>query len=543
MPNVPAFATYNVNKLAHPALFQQCPASSLTASAMDPEDDRLDDIQVQRPSKKPRKGEHSLVKSEPDDIQVIIIDDSDTEDAKRSIRLKPEPESPDHHDDDYNDPDYTEQDTKPTKPSSAPSSTNKKPDVKPVKTTMIASFDESEMPEAPGPPVEDGQVDTDDIGLEGRSSSERRIIKMLRMAMHPDTPETEATQAMTIARRMLEKCNLDEVELRSAAEKTTSTTLATGLVEVRLTMRATGKKVPMTEWILDLAQCVGRNFGIGQFYQSFNGYYSSKPLGKSSVTFYGLKKNCQLAAFGFTTYFERIHRLCMDFHVTKEQYERSKESKWYMMSRGGYTRMSKRSYCEGAVARLSESVNKAIFERQKAREKAEQERRKRKERYEKALRRGTEQCAPYDKKKGKKKEEGDVVKKEQDILERSSADQCTPGDEKKKEKDEEEMVKKEEAVLVVDDGDHDDYYEGGQWTSEDLKQMAEDRKKEDAAEEREMSLVTLTEEAPKKALEEAGIKLSSAKRRASTTFSNADAHRKGHADASSFDLNRQVICG
>lgn len=490
---------------------------------MHPEHDhhQFDDIHVNRPSKRPRKAEHSTVKSEPDDIEVIIIDDSDTEDAKRSIRLKPEPESPDHHhDDDFKVTDYTELDIKPTKPikkptkPSSPSSTDKKPDVKPMKTTMVASFDESEMPEAPGPPVEDGQADTDDVGLEGRSSSERRIIKMLRMAMHPDTPETEATQAMTIARRMLEKCNLDEVELRSAAEKTTSTTLATGLVEVRLTMRTSGKKIPMTEWILDLAQCVARNFGIGQFYQSFNGGYRNYPLGKSSVTFYGLKKNCQLAAFGFTTYFERIQRLCMDFQVTKEQYEASEERERYMMSRGGYTRMSKRSYCEGAVARLSESVNKAMFERQKAREKAEQERRKRKERYEKALRRGTEQCAPYDKKKGKK------------------------------EKNEADMAKKEEAVLVVDDGDDgNDYYMGGGWTSEELKQMVEDGKKQDAAEEREMSLVTLTEEAPKKALEEAGIKLSSAKRRATTTFSNAEAHRKGHADASAFDLNRQVICG
>lgn len=117
--------------------------------------------------------------------------------------------------------------------------------------SMIAKFDETDMRAAPGPPISEKSVGagSSDAGLDGKTSMQVRIIKMLRLGLHPDTPEHEAKQSMKIANHLLTRYNISKVDMQQAAKEDCSPCLDYGAVKVRLFMRATENKVKLYNWI------------------------------------------------------------------------------------------------------------------------------------------------------------------------------------------------------------------------------------------------------------------------------------------------------
>ncbi|KAL7500387.1 hypothetical protein ACHAWT_008141 [Skeletonema menzelii] len=232
-------------------------------------------------------------------------------------------------------------------------------------------IDDVDVPDCPGAAFEEdeekkGNTDnTDDVDL----SIKQRIIKLLNTGLHNESNEHEAKNAMKLARRLLDRYNLDQAVLlrergdgslndfSTTNDKDNESSLHGGIVTVHILNRR--KTVPlssMPRWLEHLIAPVTANFRADAFISFSNGRYTA---GKCSVSFFGIKTNAQLAAYAFKTAAERIAFMTVSYEPPRSQGERKQASQ---------TRTARLSYAMGIVAGLDRDVKKGLQEEEQKRE-------------------------------------------------------------------------------------------------------------------------------------------------------------------------------
>ena len=135
------------------------------------------------------------------------------------------------------------------------------------------------------------------------SEVKSRIVKMLNMAMKPDGNENEAKKAMKLARREMQKHNLQQFELLQEAKTEEAESLRGGYVTLKCFNSRTDELLPkMPRWISFLMNPVGDNFDV----KSFKRRTYSGPKHSFEIVFYGLYLNCQVAAWAMKVAIEKI---------------------------------------------------------------------------------------------------------------------------------------------------------------------------------------------------------------------------------------------
>ncbi len=130
-----------------------------------------------------------------------------------------------------------------------------------------------------------------------------RIGKMLDLALHVDTPRAEAERAMCMARREMNRHNLEQLRVTErAAELRQQENFAGGAYAVSLRNERTLSIVfSKYAWLRVLISACCRGFDVNYYFD----IQKSLPL----VVFYGLRSSAELAARSFARYFEHMEQL------------------------------------------------------------------------------------------------------------------------------------------------------------------------------------------------------------------------------------------
>ncbi|KAK1740166.1 hypothetical protein QTG54_009116 [Skeletonema marinoi] len=239
-------------------------------------------------------------------------------------------------------------------------------------------IEDEDLPACPGAAFEEedegdnqekeGNTDvTNDVDL----SIKQRIIKLLNTGLHNESNEHEARNAMKLARRLLDRYNLDQAVLlkergngslndfSTTNDKDNGSALHGGIVTVNILNRK--KTVPlssMPRWLESLIAPVIANFRVDAFV-SFSKATRYTSCGKCSVSFFGIKTNAQLAAYAFKTAAERIAFMTASYEPPRSEGARKQASQ---------TRTARLSYALGMVAGLDRDVKREIQEEEQKRQ-------------------------------------------------------------------------------------------------------------------------------------------------------------------------------
>jgi len=245
-------------------------------------------------------------------------------------------------------------------------------------------IEDEDVPDCPGAAFEEEEEEGDNNkGKEGSTdetndvdlSIKQRIIKLLNTGLHNESNEHEAKNALKLARRLLERHNLDQAVLLKErgdgslnAFSTTNdkdndgSTLHGGIVTVNiLNRRNTLPLSSMPRWLENLIAPVTANFRVDAF-MSFSKAKGFMSRGQCSVSFFGIKTNAQLAAYAFKTAAERIAFMTASYEPPR----------WNGMDgrrkQASRTRTARLSYAWGIVAGLHEDVKRGLQEEEEKRQ-------------------------------------------------------------------------------------------------------------------------------------------------------------------------------
>lgn len=166
-----------------------------------------------------------------------------------------------------------------------------------------------------------------------------KIRKMLDLALHPGTPEHEATQAMRRAQREMEKYNLDQARVMLETSSAADATVAANVFWVRVRTEA-GKHPSFWRWMTDLLLSVSNAFQCKSFYTADD----------IRFTTYGPEESASAAIEAFVRYAKYI-----------DQRTRSHRPACVMSRSGGMTplqlatalRTERIAFCNGMVSGLA----------------------------------------------------------------------------------------------------------------------------------------------------------------------------------------------
>lgn len=187
-------------------------------------------------------------------------------------------------------------------------------------STIEVIIDEKDLPSCPGAKV--SQDDENGSSCGGLSTNKRvdhsikqRIVKLLNTGFHGESNEHESRNAMKLARRLMERYNLDKAMLLqergdgslndfSTANDDDGSALHGGIVTAKIRNRKSTKPLSsLPRWHDFLIQTVCMNFHVEAFKTLARN--SPRRTGECSVTFYGIRTNAQLAAYAFKIASER----------------------------------------------------------------------------------------------------------------------------------------------------------------------------------------------------------------------------------------------
>ncbi|KAL3779519.1 hypothetical protein HJC23_011155 [Cyclotella cryptica] len=189
---------------------------------------------------------------------------------------------------------------------------------------------EEDIPTCPGKNCTTGREDESKYSGDENSPGEnnvdqtikQRIIELLNTGFHPKFKqkfeEMEAENAMKLARRLMERYNLDQsVFLQERGDKSLndfSTTndesncpsaLRGGIVNVSIRNRKKGTALTsLSPWMEFLVHPICSNFHVDAF-KSISRATKYKE-GECTISFYGIKTNAQLAAYAYKISIQRI---------------------------------------------------------------------------------------------------------------------------------------------------------------------------------------------------------------------------------------------
>lgn len=197
-------------------------------------------------------------------------------------------------------------------------------------------------------------------------SIKQRIVKLLNTGFHCGSNENEAKNAMKLARRLMERYNLDQsVLLRERGDgslndfSTTNddkdgSTLGGGIVTVRIYNRKKARALSsLPRWMDFLVQPICANFHVDAF-KSLSRETAYR-AGECSISFYGIRTNSQLAAYAFKISSERISFMTANYNPSE------------VFGIKSDTKNSRLSYALGIVIGLDRSVTEELHKEEKRR--------------------------------------------------------------------------------------------------------------------------------------------------------------------------------
>jgi hypothetical protein len=282
-----------------------------------------------------------------DDEEEDIVDYSDDEeDVESSDATESE--------DEESDGDY-----KPAAVEVSPRKRKREPRKAPLPPLEVL-MDEKDVPMAPGKPhaVEKGTMQ-EMATLDASNAKDAdqvvkdRIVKLLNTGFHESSNEHEAKNAMKLAQKLMKRHNLSQALLlqeRDAKQEDDDQVLKGGMVTVRILNRKTRQPAQLQRWISELMHPISENFSVKSYYQRSQGY-------SSSVTFYGIYTNSQLAAYAFRVATENISQMMTEYIPTKRTYGAQVS-----------TRTSRLSYALGIVRGIGKEVDAHLRREERERE-------------------------------------------------------------------------------------------------------------------------------------------------------------------------------
>ncbi len=224
-------------------------------------------------------------------------------------------------------------------------------------------LDAEDVPMCPGQRPTDeedeGQCSTNEKDSNDVDHSiKQRIVKLLNTGFHAESNENEARNAMKLARRLMERYNLDQSVLlqergdgslndfsTTTDDKDGPSGLRGGIITVTIQHRKNHTPLhSLPRWMDFLVQPICANFHVDAFKSLTKG--NKYRGGECTVSFYGIRTNSQLAAYAFKIAAERIsHMTALYQPVT---------------SGGKETRNARLSYSLGIVIGLDRDVTESL---------------------------------------------------------------------------------------------------------------------------------------------------------------------------------------
>jgi hypothetical protein len=246
-----------------------------------------------------------------------------------------------------------------------------------VESTIEVIIDEKDVPTCPGPVVDredDDGVPRDVHDADGGGvdrAIKRRIVKLLNTGFHGESNENEARNAMRLARRLMERYNLDRAMLMqergdgslndystSNGDDDDDACMRGGIVTARIVNRKSGKPLSsLCRWYDFLIDTVCMNFRVEAF-TDVSRSMANAP-GECSVTFYGIHTNAQLAAYAFKISSERCSLMAASYEPPNKMLLTGK--------RGAETRNARLSYALGIVNGLERDVKDGLWREEERR--------------------------------------------------------------------------------------------------------------------------------------------------------------------------------
>lgn len=233
-------------------------------------------------------------------------------------------------------------------------------------------IDAKDIPQCPGQKCTDTELENDNTST-GPSQDDvdhtikQRIVKLLNTGFHSESNENEAKNAMKLARRLMERYNLDQsVLLRERGDGSLNdfstlngdkdgSTLGGGIVVVNICNRKKGKVLSsLPRWMDFLVQPICANFHVDAFKSLVRATKYNK-TGECTISFYGIRTNAQLAAYAFKIASERISLMAASYEPP--------------VGRGGSTETKnvRLSYALGITIGLDRSVTEELRKEEKRR--------------------------------------------------------------------------------------------------------------------------------------------------------------------------------
>jgi hypothetical protein len=191
------------------------------------------------------------------------------------------------------------------------------------------------------PPVKDERPDACDAVDE---NIKIRIRKMLQVGLHPGTSNEEAERSLQLAHKLLQKHNLEEMDVVNAGGLDGKSKLTGGMKKVELKSKS-GRAPNNAAWMEKLGGAASSCFDCCYFTQC--GYSSL------DYVFYGVSANAEMAAFAFSSSLNRVA------HMT---------AAYTGVDGGRHVNMAvaRANYRDGLVSGLSKAVQEEQRERVRA---------------------------------------------------------------------------------------------------------------------------------------------------------------------------------
>lgn len=368
-----------------------------------------------------------------------------------------------------------------------------------------------------------------DLGMEkGAQESEAgaaneevrsKIRKMLKLGLHPDTPDAEAQQALKNANRFLTRYNLQQVDvLREGEENDSQGTLAGGMKVVKLrSTNAARKTVNNAAWISSLGSLVSNCFDCC--------YYTQHRRDGIHYVFYGVVTNAECAGYAFAAAFNRITVMTANYcgDGPKAGHTYGRHSFGWGASAASETSTMRANYRDGLV----EGLRKAVVEEKQERKKRAQEREER---------RKAAMAA---------KQEAKLAKARAEAASLAELDDDAPLLGAAAGKAEAESSNQGVAAGGGEASDSDGYFDSAASGEEDNDMGSKWRAKAEKQQSNQsQALVVLEQECKKvadKVLEDKKIKLRKGPALGGTSRFDAEAYRKGQEDAKQIDIKQRGI--
>lgn len=229
-------------------------------------------------------------------------------------------------------------------------------------------LDGKDVPSCPGQKcsINDDDQDTTKSNKENDESQpsennvdhtiKQRIIKLLNTGFHSESNENEAKNAMKLARRLMERYNLDQsVLLRERGDgslndfsTTNDADFGGGIVSVSIQHRKKGKALKVVpRWLDFLVQPICANFHVDAF-KTLNRATQYRE-GECTISFYGIRTNAQLAAYAYKVASESISLMSANFYPVAT-----------MSQKKLHVKNARLSYALGIVIGLDRSVTQEL---------------------------------------------------------------------------------------------------------------------------------------------------------------------------------------